>query len=318
MIGLHQIVLGGGEQTLVHTPSVRPDASPAPTVLVEDLTEDPDAEDRELVAVGEATRDDFDEALTATSGLGTTNPRRMHVDGTSLVVGRRYVLEAEGGDSQIVTIAASTATWADATGPLGAAFSTEARLRGLELRVTIPAEVAALEDLLEEEHALRVRWVYAIHGRTITVDEQARLVRQHGHEAYLGEAEAILRDEYDELVALLPRRAGALGSLVRGCARSMSVKLRARNIDPGAFLAGPAGLEALVACCVWQFGMRGLVPRGGADPTTWTDWARAQYLNLWGALVKGSPGRDVVEPDLATDQAPRGHSKRRRTLIVPK
>lgn len=319
MNAFHEIPFGGPDRLIAHVPAVRVDASPAPTVTIEDLTQSVDSSTRLVVVGPVATPDNFDQPLTAVSGLGTTNPRRVNAVGTAATLGRRYALEGPGGESEIVTAIGMTATWVDTAAPLAAEYPmTTSRLRGLELRTTIPQGVAAREDLLEEERPILVRWRYHVRGRLVVVSDQARIVRALGVEAYLGEVEALLREEWPELVQQLPNRGSGLSALVRGCARQLAVKMRARQIDPGTFMAGPHGLEILLQLCVWHFGLRGLVPRNGPDATTWTDWARGQYLNLWHALVKGKPGRDVVEPTLADDQAPTGHSRRRRNLVALK
>jgi hypothetical protein len=317
--GFHQIELGGGDQDFVHVPARRVDASPAPTVEVFDHAESVDSADRALVASAAATLDAYDQALATISGLGTTAPRRILVNGTTAVIGRRYSLEDEGGQAEIVTCVGRAAGFVEAAAPLSSTYSAaSSRLRGLELGVTIPEAVAALEELLEHEHPIAFRWVYYIGGQRVTVTEQGRFVRSKGHATYVGEVEAMLREEWPELVQLLGSRPSALGSLVAGSARKLGILMRAHDIDPDTILPGPHGVEILRAHCVWQFGMRGLVPRNGADPTTWVDWARADYLNVWNAFIKGRPGRDVVEPDRTSDQAPAGHSRRRRNLISPK
>ena len=316
--GLHEIRLVGGDQDVVHVPSVRVDDAPAPTFVIEDLTVSDDSDDR-VIASGSATLDALSLLVEEESGRGTTNPRRISAAapaGSGLAVGRRYAIEDVSGRSEVFTAAGAEDYYVEASTPLGGSYQPDSRIRGVELRATFPAAAAAREELLEEDRRLRVTWTYGLRGTVVSVHELLVVTRGSADLGYIGEAKATLRDEWEELVKGL-RGSTGLDRLVKSCARRVRVLLRAKNIRPERFLAGEQGFEVLLARCLWRFGELGLVPGGTSDPTQWTEDMRQDFLNLWRGISSGDAGTPSAETNL-DDMAPTGDAPPRRRVTVLK
>lgn len=313
--GVHPIVVGQGAQDLVHTPPMRHDDGTTPTYLVEDLTVSDDSPDREL-ASGDAAVDSVNLLVEDASGAGTTETRRLFVPapvGAGVVVGRRYAAQTVGGSVEVFTAAAAEDFYIDAEAPLSQPYGPDARVRGLELRATLPAEVADDEDLLQEDRRLRVAWTYSLRG-VIVVDHVLVDLRRASASSYLGAAEAALREEWPELVQRLRQ---PTGRLVKACARRIEVHLRNRDIKPANFLAGAQGFEVLLARCVWRFGELGIIP-GNLDPDEWLRSVREDFLSLWRAVSGVNAGHGTALTD-GDDMAPTGNARNRpRRLAVPK
>lgn len=309
MSGLHEIMYGQGDQTIVHVPPVRVASA---TYEIEDLSEGLTDSDR-VIGSGSATVDSLSAALTADSGRGTTAPRRINVVAAA-ERGRAYVIEHDG-EAEIVQLEGVSSSHVTAAGPLSGEYpATDAYLRGIELRATFPSAAAARDDLLEEDRPLRVVWTYTLDGRIVRVGEPIRVKRSSADTRYIGRAEQEIRKEWPELVQALPKHGNAVRSLVKACASWVSARLKARNVPPEQFLGGDQGYQVLLARCLWRIGERGHAP-GSVDIEQWREEKKADFLSAWRALVIGSPGLDTTEPPQATDQAPIGPSHRYRSFV---
>lgn len=309
--GLHEVYRDDGDQPLVHVPPLRVAAA---TYVIEDLTLDEDDAAR-VIDSGSAAVDSLSELLTGDSGATEPDSRRINVIAPAAVVGRFYCVEAADGQQETHRLEGVAATYVTTAGYLSSSYDVTARLRGIELRATFPAAAAARAELQEEERALRVVWTYTIGGLQVHAREPIRVLRAGSTtRAYLGRAEALLREDWPELVTAIGPHASALKNLVRSCDRELTAKLRARSIAPDTFLAGDQGFEALIARCVWRFAERGHAPKS-TDLERWTEDAKRNYLNLWKAVVQDGAGIDTAETDRHDDQAPEGHGTKRRGLF---
>lgn len=284
------------------------------TYTLERLTRGTTDADR-VVASGAAVVDALSEPLAAPSGRGTTSPRRLNIAASAAVRGRTYAV-VEDGDSELLRVEGVSGAAVIASAPLSAAYTALATLRGVEVRAVFPAAAAAIEELQEDDEPLRVTWQYTIDGRLVRVPEQVRVRLQASDQGYLGRVEQAIREEWPELVQLLPKDPNALRTLVRGCSDWIVARYRGRLIKPEEFMAGDQGYQALLQRCVWRFGERGHVPRG-KDPDNWEEQQRANFLTTWRTVSVGSPGTDTAESDRRTDTAPAGRAKKTRGFIRP-
>lgn len=308
--GLLEVYRDQGDQPLIHVPPVRVAAA---TFALEDLAEGETSAGR-VLASGAATVDSLNAAMTADSGRGTTSPRTIFVVAGGAQARHVYAVEGDD-DSELVRLEAVAATYVTAAAPLSARYATGSRLRGVELSATFPAAAAAREDLQEEDRVLRIVWTYTIAGRTVRVADQVRVRRDAADVRYLGRAEAVLREDWPELVQALPKHGNAVRVVVNACARLLVAKLKGRSIPPESFLAGDIGFELLLARCLWRFAERGHAP-GGVDIEQWRDERRIEFHSQWKALATGTPGLDVADVDPVANEAPIGSSRRRRNLIA--
>lgn len=308
---LHEIYFGQGDQPLHHVPPLRVASA---TYSIEDTTLGEDNADRVLDS-GAATVDAFDEALTAASGSGTTDPRAIAAAGGSAVVGAPYVLEADDGQSELVTAAGASANAVQAASPISGQYAaTTSRLRGVRLSATFPSADAAREELLEEDRMLLVTWTYTIAERVVVMRDQIRVMRGTARLANVGTVEQYLRDDWPELCRQLPGRGNAVRKLVASCERELVAKMLARRMKPEDFFSGPQGNQIVTLNCLWRFGKRGFVPEG-TDIETWREEAKTDFIVMWRALTVGSPGERTADVDPATNEAPPGASRRRGGMI---
>jgi hypothetical protein len=313
--GLHEIYRGQGDQSLVHVPPFRVSSA---TYVIEDLTVGNENDPNRVIGSGAATVDTLSELLTATSGATTTDSRRINVVAPAAEAGHFYCVEAADGQQETHRLEGVAGTYVTAAGYLSSSYGVTARLRGIEISATFPAAAAARAELQEEERPLRVVWSYSIGGQLVQAREAVRVLRAgSATRAYLGRVEAMLREDWPELVTAIGPHASAVKNLVRSCDRELTAKLRLRGIAPDTFLAGDQGLEALLARCVWRFGERGHAP-ASTDIERWTEDAKRNYLNLWKAVTQEGAGKDTTETDRADDQAAAGSGTKRRRLIQPK
>jgi hypothetical protein len=284
------------------------------TYVLEDLAESETSAAR-TIASGPATVDALDVAVAADSGRGTTAPRTVFTVAGAAQRGHVYVLEGDD-DSELVRLESVAATYVTAAAPLSARYpATSSRLRGVELTATFPSAAAAREDLQEEDRVLRIVWTYTIAGRVVRVAEQVRLRRDAADVRYLGRAEAVIREDWPELVQALPKHGNAVRTVVSACARSLTAKLKGRSIPPETFLAGDIGFELLLARCLLRIAERGHAP-AGTDLERWREERRIEFFGQWKALTTGTPGLDVADVDPVANEAPLGSSRRRRNLIA--
>lgn len=310
--GLLEVYRDQGDQPLIHVPPVRVSSA---SYVLEDLAESETSSTR-VLASGAATVDSLDAALTADSGRGTTAPRTIYVVAGAAQARHVYAVEGDD-DSELVRLEAVAAAYVTAAAPLSARYTVAAgsRLRGVELTATFPAAAAAREDLQEEDRVLRIVWTYTIAGRIVRAADQVRLRRDAADVRYLGRAEAVLREDWPELVQALPKHGNAVRTVVNACARLLVAKLKGRSIPPESFLAGDIGFELLLARCLMRFAERGHAP-GGVDLERWREERRIEFFSQWKTLTTGTPGLDVADVDPEADQAPVGSSRRRRNLIA--
>jgi hypothetical protein len=307
--GLHEVRHGGGDQDLIHVPPVRVASA---TFSIEDLTESDDSDDR-VIASGAATVDTFSQALTAAAGQGQANSRRASLAvTTNLVVGRMYAIESDAGALECFQAAGVAAAYVDAAAPFGGSYTTAGRVRGLELTATFPELVADDDDFVEDDTPFRVGWTYDVAGRSVTVWEQIRIVRNMAAVRHLAEIEQQLRTTWPGLVKHLSEHPSSLRQFIEPAARRVDARLRTRGLDPETHLAGPQYVELVAQRTVLQFADNGMFP-GGVEWSEWRDTQKAEYVLLWDDF-KGGGGHDAVRVGQTSDKATENHSPRFRKL----
>jgi hypothetical protein len=311
--GMHRILADGGEQVIGYTPEERADSTPAPTWALEDLFEDPDNADR-VLASGAATVDTVSMPTSAYVGPRSAAPRTVEVPGGSFVAGRAYLLEdIETGESERVFVARTGISEIQLVAPVRGEFPAGSMLRGLHFSATVPAEVAADEELVDDDNPLQVIWTFYIGGRLRRVTELARVVRGTGQARYSVEIQKEIEEVWSELAAQLERNTMTLPAIIRHAERKVSSRLNASSIDPEKFLGGPNGYELLMARVLLHFADQGMYP-AGRDPELFRTERRDEYVQTWNDLTTGTPGKNVVEKN-RDDVADAPHSKRRRFVV---
>ncbi|MGH1344335.1 MAG: hypothetical protein ACRBN8_22440 [Nannocystales bacterium] len=306
---MQQILSGGGAQTLSFTPDERADASPAPAWSLEDMHEEPDSDAR-VLASGDAVVDSTAVPITTDIGPGLPFPRELELPASGLVPGRAYVLEDHDGASERVFVAQTALTSAELVTPVRGYFPTGSVLRGVTLSADIPEPIASDTDLVQDENALMLSWTFHVRGQIRRVTELARVVVGTGVGRYTAAVEADIAEDWPELVEALERSTQSMPRMVKHAEKRIATRLRAKNIDPEKFMAGPQGFDLLVSRTLLHFAQQGLYPRS-RDAEIFVEERKAEYVSLWNDLVIGTPGRDVVERDNEnTTAAP--HSRKRR------
>jgi hypothetical protein len=309
--GLHTVILGGGDQPLVHVPGA-PVASA--TFTIEDLSLS-DTSPLRVLAQGSATVDSLSGVTVGSvAGPRTANPRRLPVLASAAVVGRVYRLTSSAdGTSELVRVEAVTTTSVTVAGRLSATYPIGSTLRGAEIRATFPEAAAARSELQEEDRVLRVRWSYAVGSAPMVVVEQVRVVRHASEIAgWLSRAEVRLREDWPELVKGLGGGAGGLRAMTRSCAQDITAGLRTMSQEPDDLFLGDQGFELLMRRCVYRFAELGHHP-AGREMEAWAAQQRITYLSLYKAIANGGGSR-TADVAASTDVADGTHRPRRRYL----
>lgn len=311
-LGYHDVLYLGGAQTLVHVPPGRVSSA---TVQIEDLTQDEEGADRFILAAGAATVDSHNVTTTADAGAGEADPRLLTHAGASPTVGYSYALVSTTGAYEIFEVAAVTSTTVRAKAPFSDVYPSGSAIRGVQLSCSFPALSANDEDLFDGNPPLRVRWTYTFEGRPYQPDEIVRLVRHKPGQAGLGAVELALRSSWWELVKQIPRQANALRDLVSSVSDRLQTKLRARGIEPEAFLLGAPGIELLQQACVLRLADQGCHPEN-RDPQAFRDEQEAEFARLWSWLTQGRSAEGAADVSRVDDTAPTGTSKRYRSVFA--
>lgn len=310
--GYHDVLYLGGAQTLVHVP---PGRVASATVQIEDLTQDEEGDDRFILASTAATVDSHNVATTADAGAGEADPRLLTHAGTSPSVGHSYAIESTTGAYEIFEVASVTSTTVRAKVPFSGVYPSGSTIRGVELSCSFPSLSASDEDLFDGNPPLRVRWTYTFEDRLHQPDELIRLVRHKPGQAGLGAVEAALRSSWWELVKQIPRQANALRDLIASVSDRLQTKLRARGIEPEAFLLGAPGIELLQQACVLRLADQGCHPEN-RDPQAFRDEQEAEFARLWSWLTQGRSAEGAADVSRVDDTAPTGTSKRYRSVFA--
>lgn len=308
--GIHEVIYGGGAQPLVHVPSVRVASA---TYVVEDLMVTVLSDEREIVAGTAATVDTFSAELSEDAGPEEGNPRRIAVDdATGAVVGTAYSIESEAGESEIFVASGVGSGYLMASAPLSGQYGAGSEVRGVQLSGTFPSGAAGTESLFDEDRPIRVLWTYAISGRTVTVQEQVRLVRSRGEDVGLTSVENDLRENWPELCK---EYGGSLAALVKYASRRVQARLRKRNLDPGQVLLGDAGHDVILARALLHFADQGVIPNQ-ITPSDFHEQRKATYLAELDALTTGRAGRNQVDVTREDDVSNTSHSRRYGSITV--
>ncbi len=310
--GLHEVTYLGGDQDIEHYPPVRVSSA---TAIIEDLYEDEDDADRVLQASASATVDNTSANIDIDIGPETADPYRVNACGGNLVVGRTYVIEATGGESEVFKCASAGPSGIRSESPIMGSYSADdARIRGLRLSFTFPTAAAADEDLFDDDRPMRIKWTYTIDGRTVVVGEQIRMVRTNFEMQYLTEVEQEFKNGWYELVKQLPPNPGELRRLVRWSMNRINAQLRGADITPERFLAGPHVAEVLNARLEMCVAEKGYAPKS-VDPDTFMNNKRQDFYVTWRRLVLGNPGKDTADLTRDDDVAHANQSRRQGNRV---
>lgn len=288
--GLHEVLFGGGDQTLRHLPPLRV-TSPQPTYLIEDLFEDSSSATR-TVASGNTTLAAGNTTTNADAGLGTTNPRRLPtLDATGFEVGDHVQVSSTAGTEhhRIAHITGNTLLLAS---ELAVVHPAGATVQGAELRATFPSARAADEVTHEEERPLRIVWTYTIGTTLYKAREQIRVVKFRFRDQDLAAIEQSVRDLYPAVVLHMAAKANNLRDTIRSAVRTLRARLDALGVDVGQWLPGTVGHELAVAKVLEVIALNGVHP-SGFNSDTFLDAARAEFAHTWKNLT-GRP-RNVVD-----------------------
>ncbi len=310
--GVHEVIFGGGAQDLVHVPPTRVASA---TVVIEDLTQPDDGQDRFILAAGAAAVDSYDATITAAAGAGQADPRLMTHAGSTATAGRTYVIEASDGRHELFEAEAVSATTIRASGPLSGAYASGSHVRGVQLSCVFPALAAADEDLFDGDPPIRVLWGYTISGQLWRVSELVRLGRNRPSQRSLGEVETALRSSWPELVKMLSPHGNRLRDLVAASSRRLDARLRSRGIDPEALLAGAAGFELLLQRCLLTIAEQGFHP-ATRDAQLFVDEQAREFARLWESTTVGTSAHGAADVDRDSDTAAPGTSRKTRSPFV--
>lgn len=301
--GLHEVLYGGGDQTLRHLPPVRV-TSPQPTYLIEDLFEETDSATRSI-ASGNTTLAGGDTTTNADAGLGTTNPRRLQVlSAANFAVGDYVQVQSAAGTehARIAHIAGSVLLLAH---ELAAVHLAGATVQGTELRATFPSARAADEVTHEEERPLRIVWTYTIGTTLYKAREQIRVVKFRFRDQDLAAIEQSVRDLYPAVVLHMAAKANNLRDTIRSAVRTLRARLDALGVDVGQWMPGTVGHELAVAKVLEVIALNGVHPNG-FNSETFLDAARAEFAHTWKNLT-GRP-KNVVDVQRDGDVANTAHT----------
>ena len=315
MSAVHEIVTGGGAQTIAIVPPCRATGA---TYQIEDLSKGNDQADRYLVgAVGvpaAATLDATELVVSAAAGADTTDAYAIPAAASALVTGRAYAIEAADAQREVFTCTGRDATSCTAEQPLTGAYPSGSKIRGLRVSGTFPAAQADDDNFFEEDRPLRVIWHLTIGGVVTTVAEPIRLVRALFQDKYIGDLDVWLRNTWRELVQQLGSKGEHTRTLCVQAANVVAGKLRAKGIDPGRYLAGPSGQNAMQARVVLELAQRGHKP-GTIDIVSFLEDARREWAEMWSDLTLGADPRDTLETTRSNDAATASQPRKQRRLV---
>lgn len=166
----HEVVAGGGAQTLRFTPRDRDGkvvAVASATYAVEDLRLSTEDAGRFVVAAGTAASvDSVSTTTSALAGRGASDPRYVAVaDETGIVAGRTYLLTASDGRREIVVVAEVGSGFFRAVDEIAGSFAASSTLSGVDLTGTFPSSEADDETAFEDGGGpYLTTWTYTVGG----------------------------------------------------------------------------------------------------------------------------------------------------------
>lgn len=291
--GLHEIAFEETGQTLYHVPPLRVVSA---TYSIEDTTRDEDASDR-VIASGAASVDSYSANVNADSGRGQPNPRRINISGMgSPTIGRPYIIEASDGQAETKTLEAIGSTYLLMSTEVKGSYTNGDDVYGIQISASFPDGTAADESIFDDDRPLVVVWTYTIGDHQKIVDEQIRLVRGTATAQYLGQAEIVFNERWEELVTPMRAKPSAVRQLAKVCADWISPRLKYKGIDPDDFMRGEQGLDVLVERMALHAAENGFIPTN-REQEAFVEDRRRSFASCWNDLVFGHPGRDVVDLD---------------------
>jgi hypothetical protein len=310
---MHQILLNGTSQTLEHVPAGYVSAA---TFVLEDLAYSIGDASR-MLASGSCTAASWSLTTSASAGPTASNGRRLSTAATTgATVGAPAVVTAADGSREVIEIAAvSSASYVEASATLAATYASGSTVKGILLTAAVPDLVAANEDLLEQQHPIRIVWSYTLDGVKHRVQHAVEFTRHTGADVDVGSTLISLSVLYPDIATRLPDGA-RWNALVTELTRSIRVDLRARNVDPERLMLGDAGVELLMLRAVEHAAYLGWAP-GSQDPVEFYRLAHARYRERFEALTTGVAGRGVIESRIATDTSPANPDATHRGPFLP-
>jgi hypothetical protein len=307
----HQIILDATSRTLAHVP---PGYVSAATYAIEDISRGLDDATR-VLSSGACTVASWTITTSAAAGPTQSNGRKLSTASTTgPSIGDPAVVTGTDGTTEVIEIAAiSSNSYIEALTTLAGTYASSSTVKGLKLTAAIDDADAADEDLLKRHPPLRVVWTYTLGSTKYIVQEPIEFVRQTDAGPGVGEVLLAIAKQYPDMPNRMPDGT-RWDSLVASLARDIRVDLKARDIDPEAFMTGEAGISLYVAKVCEHAGFLGYSP-GSQDQRTWADLAAKRYRMRLEALTIGTAGRRVLETHLATDTASGNPSDRYHQLI---
>jgi hypothetical protein len=300
---LHRIVLGGTSQVLSHVPLGG--RVTTATFVLEDADVDPSSESR-VIAEGAATVASWSLTSTAVAGSSTTHANRIVTNTTpgGAAIGEPALVVAPDGTREMIEVAAiSSNAYIEATAGLAGTYPIGTIVYGTRISAAVPDLFASSETRLEQQHRLRVTWVYTLDGVPRRLPESVEFVRHTDlGDALAGEAVLWLQDTYSQIGSLAPEGL----SLTRVAARmvgQVANDLRARKRVPERTLIGDRGRDLLCARILVHLGENGWAP-GTVDPTVWWQHAQLVYTQRLDSLTIGTDAPSSTETTPADTAAP--------------
>ena len=295
-----RIIHGATGQVLRFVPPSRVTSC---TFALEDLTQPDDGADR-VLASGAATVASWSITTSATSGATQADAAKMSTASTTgaTVAAPAQIVGADGSRELFTVRAVATNSYIAAETDLAGTYAAGSTVYGIEITAAVPNDVAADEDLLEQERPIRVVWTYTLDGVPYKVQQPVQLVRHTSAMPDTGEVLRLVRDLYPDLPGRLAEGASLERVVVR-LADRVANDMRAAGIRPEQFLAGPQGVEVLLARVLVQASEHGYAPGSTEPGERYRLEKRREYTEMLERLKIGEPGEGVLETVLASDTA---------------
>lgn len=302
----HQIILDATSRTLAHVP---PGYVSSATYAIEDLSRGLEDAAR-VLSSGACTVASWTITTSAAAGPTQTNGRKLSTASTTgAAIGDPSVVTGTDGTREIIEIAAiSSNSYVEALTGLAGTFASGSTVRGIKLTAAIDDADAADEDLLERQAPLRIVWTYTLDGVRYVVQEPVEFVRQTEAGPSVGEVLTAIDKLYPDMKSRTPDGT-RWDTMIAELGRDIRVDLRARDVDPEAFMAGEAAISLYVAKVCEHAGWLGYAP-GSQDQAEWAEKAAKRYRQRLESLTIGTAGRGVLETRLTTDTAASSPSER--------
>jgi hypothetical protein len=296
----HNVLYGGGDQTVVWTPRHNGEVRIAtgPTYAIYDYREGETSDDREVVAPGTAATVGAEtESLIAAAGPSTADAKMMQVaDESDFSEGHIYLLtEAGQRESFVLDRLDATNHRLYSTAPLGKVWTTAAVVSAVELQGTFPLAEAADETEVEDGGGpYGAVWTYKVDGEQHNDFQELWLVR-YMVTPWITESDI---KRADPRLATMLRSRFSLTDLAILATESYTADVRAAGKDPTQFFPSTRQVacryKALEIACTWR------------DDYDAADRHREDYLRIMNSILVGVAPFGTVGVDTRTDTAPAG------------